>query len=53
MVSDDRAQVVKEPSAVLMLPNEVRIGQNTDHREIVRFLSQLSTVAQEIGDIQG
>jgi len=39
MVTDDRAQVVKEPSAVLMLPNEVRIGQNSDHREIARFLS--------------
>ena len=22
-----------------MLPNEVRIGQNSDHREIARFLS--------------
>lgn len=24
---------------MLMLPNEVRIGQNSDHREIARFLS--------------
>ena len=39
MMTDDHAQVVKESSAVLMLPNEVRIGQNTDHREIARFLS--------------
>ncbi len=39
MASDVRAQVVKEPSAVLMLPNEVRIDQNWDHREIGRFLS--------------
>ena len=39
MRADDYAQVVKESSAVLMLPNEVRIGQNTDHREIARFLS--------------
>lgn len=38
-MTDDYAQVVKESSAVLMLPNEVRIGQNSDHREIARFLS--------------
>lgn len=39
MMTDDHAQVVKESSAVLMLPNEVRIGQNSDHRGIARFLS--------------
>lgn len=38
-MTDDHAQVVKEPSAVLMLDHEVRIGQNSDHREIARFLS--------------
>ena len=38
-MTDTRIQIVKESSAVLMLPNEVRIGQNSDHREIARFLS--------------
>lgn len=37
--TNNRLQVVKEPSAVLMIPNEIRIGQNSDHREIARFLS--------------
>ena len=32
-------KIVKESSAVLMVPNEVRIGQNADHREIARFSS--------------
>ena len=32
-------RIVKEPSAVVVLPNEVRIGQNSDHREIARFSS--------------
>ena len=38
-MTDNSIKIVKETSAVLMLPNEVRIGQNSDHREIARFLS--------------
>lgn len=38
-MADDHNQVVKESSAVLNLPHEIRIGQNSDHRQIARFLS--------------
>jgi len=38
MVIDGGAQVVKEPSAVLLLPNEVRIGQNSNFRPLLKRL---------------
>ena len=37
--NDDSPQIVEESSAVLHLSHEVQIGQNSDHRDIARFLS--------------
>lgn len=34
-----RKMVVEQPSAVLNIHNEVRIAQNSDHRDIARFVS--------------